>query len=755
MSFEDDMIESGFWDGNDYMDYLMDEADRIQEKQREQEAQWEMFEKYKSSPIGDEESSHQEIEDVDELFFEGYDIEEELEKQSRRIERIKKSWIVKLWIDENPQKAQLWKTYFKGISAIRLDVYIEKPWLYIYEEWKKWLEEYEEFEEFKTKSVKEWESLKNLTLTKYLICALTGEHYLESLNDCDSNTNVYKKYKIFKLWLKDNEDLWNNYIIHKYTPSTNLDKISYLTAWRDTFKFYDPFAVWKFKHPSLWRIKSKEWFHNTNLMFEWIRNNSEIWDKWNKENSITKKEIYNKYKLIFSNNDVVNEKPYNTTIEDQLFAYRDVSYRWNISKEELERIIKKYKCELYTDLDLLKLWIKKHVKEWKDWKYSYLWEKEKEYNTNWEWRKSFDTNDYFETWCKLYPKKYENWLNNGYKQWLKCKKDLEIWFLWLYDGNSYAFYEWAKINIADWNKIMGKVMNFDLHSAHCDTYGTYGYGWDVNHWMQCHSNIWDNQQNDVLNTLLRKKWKFNDDFKKTYIPTYKIDIKIKELKYLSQIGFKIFHEGFAIIEMENKYGFFNEKGEIIVPLIYDTVKEFHNGYAPVCIENRQIKSEDILFYNEINPLWGIIDKKGKIIAPIIYNEILQITKEYAVVVKDYFKYEILDLSNSNEINLPMYVDIRILDNGMWVACDKENDEYKWALISPTGNITPFKYSYIFNSDNDFAMVVKNAILSNNNNGYIWGEWGYIDKNGNEVEELKEFDSAYSFEKYWIDNHKII
>ena len=67
------------------------------------------------------------------------------------------------------------------------------------------MEEYEEFEEFKTKSVKEWESLKNLTLTKYLICALTGEHYLESLNDCDSNTNVYKKYKIFKCMLGGKE----------------------------------------------------------------------------------------------------------------------------------------------------------------------------------------------------------------------------------------------------------------------------------------------------------------------------------------------------------------------------------------------------------------------------------------------------------------------------------------------------------------------------------------------------------------------
>ena len=800
MSFEDDMIEYGFLDGNDYLDYLMNEADRIQKKQREQEAQWEMFEKYKYSPLEIEESSHREIADVDELFFDGYDKIEELEKQLRKLERIKKDWVIKLWINDNPQNAKLWETYFKGVSAFNNKQFTYgftgKSCLDVYEEWKKWLGKYEEFEEFKTKSVKEWEELKNLTLAKYLICTLTGESYLDNFSDCNSNTGVYKKYKVFKLWLKDNEDLWNNYIIHKYTPLINFDRISNLTAWLDTFFFYDSFAVWKFKHPSLWKTKSKEWFHNDNLMFEWIRNNSEIWDKWNKENSIVRKEIYNKYKLIFSNDEVFNEKYYNSTIEDQLIAYCDVSFGWSISKEEeLEDNFKDYKCTLYTDLDLLRLWIKKHVKEWKNWKYSYLWKKE--YNTNRIWENSLNTKDYFETWCKLYPKKNENWLNNGYKHWLKCKKDLDIWFLWLYDGNSYAFYEWAKINIADWNKKMNNVMNYDLQSAYSDTYGVYGDERSFKHWMQCHSNIWDNQQSDVFNTLLRHKWRFNDDFKKTYKPTYKIDIKIKELKYLSQVGFKIFHEGFAIIELDNKYGFFNEEGEVITPIIYDKVlnyrngfafvciikddicKDFgieyaikkeswgvvdkegkvvvqpmydkilnyQNGFAPVCIIKDEICKDFGLEYTNKTELWGVVDKKGYLIIKPIYNEIKQITDSYIVFKKDW-QYGIIEIASGLEIIPQQYDDIRILNNGIWVACKRENNEYKWAVISQQGNVTPFKYSYIFNSDNDLTMVVENAIISNNNNGYQYGEWGYIDRNGNEIEPLVEFDSPLSFDMFW-------
>lgn len=49
MSFEDDMIEYGFSDGNDYMDYLMDEADRMYEKQEEHNRRAEEYEAWLNS----------------------------------------------------------------------------------------------------------------------------------------------------------------------------------------------------------------------------------------------------------------------------------------------------------------------------------------------------------------------------------------------------------------------------------------------------------------------------------------------------------------------------------------------------------------------------------------------------------------------------------------------------------------------------------------------------------------------------------
>lgn len=45
MSFEDDMIEYGFTDGNDYMDYLMDESDKRMHQQVNQCTEINMGEK--------------------------------------------------------------------------------------------------------------------------------------------------------------------------------------------------------------------------------------------------------------------------------------------------------------------------------------------------------------------------------------------------------------------------------------------------------------------------------------------------------------------------------------------------------------------------------------------------------------------------------------------------------------------------------------------------------------------------------------
>jgi KWG Leptospira. len=50
----------------------------------------------------------------------------------------------------------------------------------------------------------------------------------------------------------------------------------------------------------------------------------------------------------------------------------------------------------------------------------------------------------------------------------------------------------------------------------------------------------------------------------------------------------------------NRWGFLDSKGKEIIPIMYDDVYEYHNGYAAVLLNGRI----------------GIIDTKGELIYPI-------------------------------------------------------------------------------------------------------------------------------------------
>ena len=47
-----------------------------------------------------------------------------------------------------------------------------------------------------------------------------------------------------------------------------------------------------------------------------------------------------------------------------------------------------------------------------------------------------------------------------------------------------------------------------------------------------------------------------------------------------------FEEGLAAICIDNKYGFINEDGNEVIPLIYDYAYDFCEGYAIVGVNNK-------------------------------------------------------------------------------------------------------------------------------------------------------------------------
>jgi hypothetical protein len=64
-----------------------------------------------------------------------------------------------------------------------------------------------------------------------------------------------------------------------------------------------------------------------------------------------------------------------------------------------------------------------------------------------------------------------------------------------------------------------------------------------------------------------------------------------------------FDEYLAIVELDGKYGFVDRNGKVIIPIIYQSVRDFFNGLASA----------------QLNDKWGFIDRFGKEVIPFIYE----------------------------------------------------------------------------------------------------------------------------------------
>ncbi|MCC9043808.1 WG repeat-containing protein [Myroides sp. M-43] len=70
-------------------------------------------------------------------------------------------------------------------------------------------------------------------------------------------------------------------------------------------------------------------------------------------------------------------------------------------------------------------------------------------------------------------------------------------------------------------------------------------------------------------------------------------------------------KGYFIVEKNNKYGFMNIEGEIIIPIQYDDVNAFN--------DKTDLLPTDLLFAVKQNDKWGFVDIKNKIVIPFMYD----------------------------------------------------------------------------------------------------------------------------------------
>ncbi|MBN2412464.1 WG repeat-containing protein [candidate division KSB1 bacterium] len=100
-----------------------------------------------------------------------------------------------------------------------------------------------------------------------------------------------------------------------------------------------------------------------------------------------------------------------------------------------------------------------------------------------------------------------------------------------------------------------------------------------------------------------------------------IDRKGKQIirPFVFDNGPDYFCEGLARFTVNNKFGYFNIYGKIVIPPRFDFARPFSNGLAAVCEggENRQEGEHTYRYGGK----WGFVNKSGQIIVPLQYDEV--------------------------------------------------------------------------------------------------------------------------------------
>ena len=156
------------------------------------------------------------------------------------------------------------------------------------------------------------------------------------------------------------------------------------------------------------------------------------------------------------------------------------------------------------------------------------------------------------------------------------------------------------------------------------------------------------------------------------------------------------------IKRNNKYGFQNKQGKIIINTIYNNAFDFSEGLASVKKNNK----------------WGFIDKKGNIVIDFIYDSAYSFSEGLAKVQHK---------SKSGFIDQKGNIVIDFIYNNAYSFSEglaKVQKDKKWGFINKEGYIIiDFVYDNISSFSKGLAEVQKNK------------KWFHINKKGERVEKM--------------------
>jgi tetratricopeptide (TPR) repeat protein len=202
-------------------------------------------------------------------------------------------------------------------------------------------------------------------------------------------------------------------------------------------------------------------------------------------------------------------------------------------------------------------------------------------------------------------------------------------------------------------------------------------------------------------------------------------------------------DGFTTVEKNGKFNLVNPKGKLHIKRWYDFVSPFQKEQLRCVLDGKK---------------WGYLNHKGEVAIPIIYDSVTAFSEELAVVEKDgkfgfinplgqviiSFQYEqaggfdqglapvmrdrvwgFIDVTTKIGI-APIYKETSSFSNGI---CGVMNEEGKWGAINKKGEvIIPLLYDNFFSYVNGIAAVeIKGEYYFINKRGVLLGDANYYFK----------------------------
>lgn len=523
MAFEDDMIEAGYSDEQDYLDSLFDDFEENYRRQQDRELEYD--------------------DDYDSSDYE----EEERERRERQLRReAEKQW-VNDWKEKNTDIAIIWQSYFCNISNLNSISNMDNRHymgLNEHKELKKWLNEREHFESERQKD--NW--LANLQVLFSMYKNELFKFYFPVDEERINMSIVSQQARELSSIEFYEPSLWKT-VCSSYSVDAKLFKgIEWVTFWSEVYRREMDYEYWKDNNIEKYNQFAKRWIADSASYWsvdfcvygdwlkkheaeeiEWKHKNQDLWNKFKRNYEIREK---NKFiKSIISENKskrtryLLYDSPSKPFLPD-LESIEEIPYDiTSLSEEQQESISSldmsniSIESSKYADKVMSQLWIYNNRDDWE-------MDALKEHHKDLFKYENKYSQELLNWWKVKYPNEWDNFVKTIVPLF-KNKLEVVMKFrLWALDGNKEAFISIADKYLTYWNKALMLMYGQDIYEQlKSYFYPEIGYfadfwGEDVDYIKKVAST---NQEVEMWQKELRDKVIWDSIYNKNYEEHYFID----------------------------------------------------------------------------------------------------------------------------------------------------------------------------------------------------------------------------------------